>query len=322
MELSIIIPVYKVESVLDKCVESILAQTFRDFELILVDDGSPDACGAMCEAWARKDPRIRVVHKENGGLSDARNAGIDVARGDCIGFVDGDDYVAPEMFEVLLRNMREHHADISMCGYVNVYPSGEKMRCMDRSVHVWNQEEAIRHILMGKDVSVHAVTKIYLRTLFDGVRYKKGVISEDAYIIMDIMDRVRRAVFTPLALYYYVHRTESINTCAYNPRDLTRIEGHWKNYLYIREKFPHLRRLAYERYLAANAFVASKSVLSGVGTDSREIKACLSLLRRNIPGIAVARYFRFRRKAMILLMLANQRLYKFVSRRVRALERP
>lgn len=317
MQLSIIVPVYKVESLLDKCVESILSQTFTDFELILVDDGSPDNCGAMCDEWARKDPRIRVVHKDNGGLSDARNAGIDAARGDCLGFVDSDDCIAPEMFEVLVQNMEKHHADISMCGYANVYPGGGGKRCLDKTVHVWDQETAIHNILMGKEVSVHAVTKLYARKLFDGVRYKKGVISEDAYIIMDIMDRVRVAVFTPLALYFYVHRAESINTCAYTPRDLTRIDGHWKNYLYIREKFPHLQRLAFERYLAANAFVASKSVLSGVGTDSKEIRACLALLRRNIPRIVGASYFRARRKLMILLMLANKHLYRSVSRRIR-----
>ena len=92
-KLSIIVPVYKVEAFLDKCIESILAQTYKEYELILVDDGSPDRCGDMCEEWAKKDKRIRVVHKENGGLSDARNAGIDVAQGDYIGFVDSDDYI-------------------------------------------------------------------------------------------------------------------------------------------------------------------------------------------------------------------------------------
>lgn len=318
MELSIVVPVYKIEScLLDKCVESILAQTFKDFELILVDDGSPDNCGALCDGWAEKDPRIRVVHKENGGLSDARNAGIDVARGNCIGFVDSDDYVAPEMFQVLLENMKAHNADISMCGYVDVYPGGAKPRCLDRTVRVWNQEEAIGNILRGREVSVHAVTKLYARKLFDGVRYTKGIISEDAYVIMDIMDRVRVAVFTPLALYYYVHRAESINTCAYNPRDLTRIEGHRKNWLYIREKFPRLQKLAFERCLAANAFVAEKSLASGVGTDSPEIRECLAFLRKNIPAIVRAEFFRPRRKALILLMLSNRRLFRFAARRLR-----
>lgn len=318
MELSIVVPVYKIEPrLLDKCVESILAQTFKDFELILVDDGSPDDCGALCDEWAEKDPRIRVVHKENGGLSDARNAGIDAARGDCIGFVDSDDYVAPEMYEVLLGNMKAHGADISMCGYVDVYPGGAKPRCLDKTVRVWNREEAIGNILRGREVSVHAVTKLYARKLFDGVRYTKGIISEDAYVIMDIMDRVRVAVFTPLALYYYVHRAESINTCAYNPRDLTRLEGHRKNYLYVREKFPRLQKLAFERCLAANAFVVEKSFASGVGADSPEIRACLAFLRKNIPAILRAEFFRPRRKAMILLMAANRRLYGFAARLLR-----
>jgi glycosyltransferase involved in cell wall biosynthesis len=319
MELSIIVPVYKVESLLDRCVESILAQTFRDFEVILVDDGSPDRSGEMCDEWAKRDSRIRVLHKANGGVCDARNAGLDIARGNVIGFVDSDDYIAPEMFEVLHRNMCDHHADVSMCGFVNVYPSGPKKRCMDDTVRVWNQEEAIRNILRGRELSVHMYTKFFARRLFDGIRFTKGVISEEAYIIMDLMDRVQVAVFTPLGLYYYAHRTESLNTCAFNPCDLTRLGGHWKNYLYVKEKFPHLRKIAFERYLAANAFVASKSILSGVGTDTPEVRECLAVLRRNIPKIVCAGYFRPRRKAIILLMLASKRLYRFVSRRIRSL---
>ncbi|MBR5340087.1 MAG: glycosyltransferase [Lachnospiraceae bacterium] len=314
MKLSIIVPVYKVEQYLDKCIESILAQTFTEYELILVDDGSPDNCGKMCDEWAGKDQRIRVIHKENGGLSDARNAGLDAAQGEYIGFVDSDDYVHPELFERLLRNADLHQADISMCGYVNVYPSGERQRNTDEAVLVWTQEEAIYHILKGKEVSVHAYTKLYRRELFNGVRYQKGVISEDAYIIMDIMDKVRVAVFTPMSLYYYVHRANSINTSAYEKKDLTRIEAHHKNYLYIKEKYPAFEKLAYDRYLAANAYVADKSIMSKTGLKTPEVKACIGILRDNYGKVLSSDYFRARRKILIGIMLVSKGLYRTIIR--------
>ncbi len=122
--LSIIVPVYKVENYLPKCIDSILAQTFTDFELILVDDGSPDDCPALCDAAAEKDARVRVIHQKNGGLSAARNAGLDAARGAWIGFVDSDDYIAPEMYEVLYQAVQSTGADLALCDYAEVDEAG------------------------------------------------------------------------------------------------------------------------------------------------------------------------------------------------------
>ena len=123
--LSIIVPVYKVENYLPKCIDSILAQTFTDFELILVDDGSPDNCPALCDAAAEKDARVRVIHQKNGGLSAARNAGLDAARGAWIGFVDSDDYIAPEMYEVLYQAVQSTGADLALCDYAEVDEAGK-----------------------------------------------------------------------------------------------------------------------------------------------------------------------------------------------------
>lgn len=120
-EISIIVPVYKVEPYLRKCVDSILAQTFTDFEVILVDDGSPDNSGKICDEYASKDSRVRVIHKKNGGLSSARNAGIDVARGKYLGFVDSDDYIEKDMYELLYDNIVKEQADLSICGIYDVY---------------------------------------------------------------------------------------------------------------------------------------------------------------------------------------------------------
>ncbi|MBR1540013.1 MAG: glycosyltransferase [Clostridia bacterium] len=113
--ISIIVPVYKVEKYLDKCINSIVSQTYKNLEVILVDDGSPDSCGKMCDEWTQKDTRIKVIHKENGGLSDARNFGLDCAKGKYIQFVDSDDYIEKDMIEFLYKNLKENNADISIC---------------------------------------------------------------------------------------------------------------------------------------------------------------------------------------------------------------
>ena len=125
--ISIIVPVYKTEAYLEKCVDSILAQTFRDFELLLIDDGSPDNCPALCEEAAARDPRIRVIHQKNAGLSAARNTGMEAARGEWIGFVDSDDSIAPEMYETLLTYARRDGAQIAVCDYLLVTEAGEPL---------------------------------------------------------------------------------------------------------------------------------------------------------------------------------------------------
>jgi glycosyltransferase involved in cell wall biosynthesis len=317
MKLSIIVPVFKVEKYLDKCIRSILAQTFADFELILVDDGSPDSCGEKCEDWAAKDQRIKVIHKNNGGLSDARNAGIDIASGDYIGFVDSDDYIKPDMFEILVSNLEANDADISICGYVDVYANGQKNESLDKSVYVWQQEEAIRQILLGKLLSVHAWTKLYKRELFSSVRYPVGKISEDAYIIMDIMDQVKIAAFTPYSAYYYVHREGSINTGKYKEIDKTRVEAHEKNYHYIVSHFPELKTLAHDRYLGAVSFVAHKMAFSGV-TEKEDVDCenLFSILRKEIINVYKSEYFSSKRKMSISILLISKKLYKFAMKRV------
>lgn len=129
--ISVIVPVYKVEKYLDQCVASIVSQSFSDLEIILVDDGSPDNCPAMCDAWAKRDSRIRVIHKENGGLSDARNAGMAAAKGSFIGFVDSDDIIPPEMYQVLFSLLKQDDSDIAACGIKQFGDKGASLSYYD-----------------------------------------------------------------------------------------------------------------------------------------------------------------------------------------------
>lgn len=208
--LSIIVPVYKVENYLPKCIDSILAQTFTDFELILVDDGSPDNCPALCDAAAEKDARVRVIHQKNGGLSAARNAGLDAARGAWIGFVDSDDYIAPEMYEVLYQAVQSTGADLALCDYAEVDEAGKP--CPPMHVSLSEGELTGQKLLKrasGLMVQL-AWNKLYRRAIFTQLRYPEGKLNEDLFLIPEVCLQIQKAVVVPKALYYYVQRGGSI----------------------------------------------------------------------------------------------------------------
>ena len=179
--ISIIVPVYKTEAYLEKCVDSILAQTFRDFELLLIDDGSPDNCPALCEEAAARDPRIRVIHQKNAGLSAARNTGVEAARGEWIGFVDSDDSIAPEMYETLLTYAQRDGAQIAVCDYLLVTEAGEPLPSSYRLEEdkVLDRVGALEQ--MNRGHFKVAWNRLYRRELFETVRFPVGKIHEDEY---------------------------------------------------------------------------------------------------------------------------------------------
>ena len=208
--ISIIVPVYKVENYLPACIDSILAQTFRDFELILVDDGSPDNCPAMCDEAAKKDARIRVIHQKNGGLSAARNAGLDVARGEWIGFVDSDDTVAPEMYETLYTLAQENNANLAICGFLTVDERNELLmrRNPTPQMFVLTREQTIARIAAAP---FHvAWNKLYHRDIFAQLRYPVGRLNEDSFVAPAVLEQVTTAVYTQQQFYYYRQRADSI----------------------------------------------------------------------------------------------------------------
>ena len=163
--ISVIVPVYNVEKYLDRCMKSILQQTYHRLEIILVDDGSTDASAAMCDAYARRDSRIRVVHKQNGGLSDARNAGLELAAGDYIGYVDSDDWIEPDMYEYLLENALKYQADIAVCGRVERYVDKEVVRGFSE-IEVLAREPALKYLLQNDLLQNYAWDKLYKQELF------------------------------------------------------------------------------------------------------------------------------------------------------------
>lgn len=209
--ISVIIPVYKVEKELRRCIDSVLRQSYQNIEIILVDDGSPDGCPRICEEYKEKDDRIKVIHKKNGGLSDARNAGLDIAKGEYIAFVDSDDWVEKDFIEILYNNAQKENADISIIGYTLVWDNGRIKRfSKDEDYSVLNKEEAIRELLKQNKFECMVCQKMYRAFIFESVRFPTGKLYEDVAVSLPTFLKAEKVVVCGKSKYNYYQRNSSI----------------------------------------------------------------------------------------------------------------
>ncbi len=314
--LSIIVPVYNVEYYLEKCVQSIIDQTMTDIEIILVDDGSPDQCGKMCDEYAEHDSRIVVIHKENGGLSDARNKGLDVAKADYVAFVDSDDYIDRDMMELLYSNILREDADISVCGVYNefgeaVYPTKDTLG----GFYVADSKEAVR--LELTEVPITAVNKIYKKALFDKIRFPKGKLYEDAHTITPVLLIANKVVYDLKPKYHYIHRENSITTKAYRPQVLSLIEANKNNMELICARYPELRDAAEFRYFWSYFWILEYMLRSPDLDDEaiRKKKEIYRLLKANTFKIVKNPFFSKTRKISALILFVNSGLYERTAKK-------
>jgi len=212
--ISIIVPIYKVEKYLERCVDSLLCQTYKNLEIILVDDGSPDSCPQICDEYAKKDNRIKVIHKQNGGLSDARNVGIDVCSGDYIMFVDSDDWVEKNICEYLLELVKKYDADFSMCGYVSQKEKQISSIVQEREEICYYFNEQVLDQLQQTNIKLlcTAWAKLYKRALFNSLRYPVGKLHEDEFVLHHILFNTKSFIYSSLPLYNYFIRSGSITS--------------------------------------------------------------------------------------------------------------
>lgn len=226
--ISVIIPVYKAEKYLEKCLECVTGQTYRNLEIILVDDGSPDQSGAICEKFVKKDARIRVIHKENGGAATARNAGLDIMTGEYVAFIDADDYMESDYIQTLYETLKEKNAQVSICGFQTIDENGnpvvidslhtEENASIDDTIEVFTGNEIILQDLQGHWEHVAPWGKLYDAKLFEGVRYPHWPAYEDEQVFIRVFDKVRTAAAGKKKLYYYVQHTGSLMNTAYNEK--------------------------------------------------------------------------------------------------------
>ena len=308
---SVIVPIYKVEAYLEKCVTSIINQTIRDIEIVLVDDGSPDRCGILCDEFAKKDSRITVIHKENGGLSDARNVGIEAAKGNIVALIDSDDYIESDMLEFLYNNMIKADADISVCGlfhhFGNVINSSNDLL---GGYYVADTKDAIR--LELTEVPVTAVNKLYKRSLFKNVHFPKGKIYEDAHTMIPVLIESKRVVYDLQPKYHYIHREHSITTQEYRPEVLSLIEANKTNMDLVLSHYPDLKYEAEYRffwsYFWILEYILRQKKRDNVVLDEK--KKIMSFLRKNTIEILKNPYFTRVRKVAAILLCSSEFLYE------------
>lgn len=231
--ISVIVPVYKVEKYLDRCIQSILNQTYANLEVILVDDGSPDKSPQICDEYALKDGRLKVIHKENGGLSSARNAGLDVAKGEYIAFVDSDDWIDNQMYSKLMNVIQVQNSDIACCSFSYVYDNEDSLEYCPYELPL--HEESVITVESEtylQDFSKYAFTfliitvnKLYRRSVFETIRFAEGKRCEDEIIFHEILINSKRISVIKDSLYFYYQSQQSI----------TRGNDNWKNWCYLIE---------------------------------------------------------------------------------------
>lgn len=308
-KISIIVPVYNVEAYLERCVESILKQTYTNLEILLVNDGSTDKSGELCDKLALRDHRIRVIHKENGGLSDARNRGIDEASSNLIGFIDSDDYIDEDMYETLYRQMVASKADLSMCGHYDVYHQIPEKQVAEIKTWELMPEEAIKMVMEAKILSVTAVNKLYKKALFEQLRFRIGKIAEDAFIMVDLIHQCSKVVATNEKKYYYVHRENSITTQKFSLKFLNVIEAYEQNAKIISENYPDLYDVAIMRLNWAYFYVLDRLLVDNDFKDKVLEDRLISYLKKNKKSILMDGRFTRARKMSFLALCLSRKLY-------------
>lgn len=245
--ISIVVPIYKVEKYLRRCIESLINQDYPDIEIILVDDGSPDNCGTICNEYAQKDTRIKVIHQQNGGLSAARNTGIDVARGEYLMFVDSDDWVEPDYCSTALNKAKDNNCDIVVFGYNNIYK--DHIDITQRKEKLFNSIDAIIE-LHGGQIESFAWNKIYKADLFKtGIRYPKGRLFEDIGTTYLLFHRANAIFLSCEVTYNYQKREDSILGKKMKAKDaIDWFDLEMERFQFMRQNYPDIAEKLWKYY--------------------------------------------------------------------------
>lgn len=308
--ISIIVPIYNVKEYLNRCIDSILNQSYHNLEIILVDDGSTDGSGKIIDSYSVSDKRIVIIHKKNGGLSDARNFGIEIATGEYFLFVDSDDWISKEYVETLLMLALKYDSDL-VIGKIRktfgnkVINDKQMILCEEKS-----KEETLKKILLQDGIDVSACAKLYSRNIFKQIRYPKGKLYEDFYIFGDIIESANKILITSYSGYYYFIRSGSIMQSSFNSNRLVLVEKAEEYVNYFDEHYPNLHIPAMRRYIVSVFGVLSTSVLD----DSN--KKCSKNLRKKVLKhkrlIFLNKNFSFRLKFQTFVIMLGILPYKIM----------
>ena len=284
IKISVIVPCYNIREYLPRCIESILAQTYKNLEIILISDGSTDGTDEVIREYVKKDSRIIPVFKQNSGVSDTRNRGLDIATGDYIGFVDGDDYIEPEMYETLLKNAIENNADISHCGYQMVFPSRVDYYYNTGKKVIQDNKKGIRDIIVGDYVEPSPCIKIYKKNIVNNLRMPPNIkINEDVIFNFYAFVNSQKSVYEDLPFYHYILRKGSAATSKINQNKLfdpVRVRKEIFEFS-LKNLDNEIQSVAYSSYL--NSIINLYRVVSN--SKLKEYKEDSFILKRQIKEI-------------------------------------
>ena len=277
--ISIIVPVYNTRQYLDKCVESIVKQTYDNIEVLLIDDGSTDGSDKLCDKWLKKDNRIKVYHKRNGGLSDARNFGLEHATGEYIGFVDSDDWVDRKMYEVLLNGCERHNVDVGCCNRIRVFARSTKKEVAIKENGCVDKTDALVFLLEHFDPS--ACNKIFKKKLFSGIQFPYGKLYEDIGTVPYVISRANGMYLDSIFGYYYnLTNEKSIVHEKFNIRKMDYYEHLKKLHGYLAKEYPELGALS-DYYYA----LSLTAIITDVYTQRKKYSKEYKLLIDELQGI-------------------------------------
>lgn len=309
--ISVIIPIYNVEEYLKRCIESVLNQTYSDLEIILVDDGSTDHCGEICDSYCEMDGRVKVIHKQNGGLSSARNAGLEAAGGEYVGFVDGDDYIAEDMYDTLLTYMKDD-VDITCCGRIYISANGKYEKRYISNVQKYTSEEALEEVLLLRKIGVSVCTKLFRRSLFEGIRFPVGRVSEDIPTIYKLIKKAARIAHVGKAKYFYFYRGDSISNRTFYFRKIDSVLFRGMICADVKANYPKLIEQAEAMYMQDAIFMVRNIRESSREKQYDYIEIRLKRMLYNMTGRGLSNPYlgNSMKKVLIknwLLWVCNQR---------------
>ena len=311
MKISIIVPVYNVEKYLSKCIDSIINQTYKNIEIILVDDGSTDNSSKICDKYAKKDNRIKVIHKKNGGLSDARNVGIENANGIYVSFIDSDDYVELTMIERLYNSCLKYNSEISCCGKFVEYDNKVVLKNIGKDFCVSSKEALVR-MLTFDNIDTSAWDKLYLKELFDEIHYPLHVYYEDMGTTYKLIDSANKVSFIKTPEYHYLIRKGSILNSKFNEKYFSSIKFAEEINDFINKHHPDLKKASEAYYLLSISNTMQKIFNSKV--KNKYIIQYTELrkkLRNNSGEILKNKYIPNYKKIMIIFTILG--LYKTIN---------
>lgn len=311
--ISVIIPVYNVEKYLRRCIISVQNQAYRNLEIILVDDGSTDRSGSICDEFARKDNRIIVVHKKNGGLSSARNVGLDICRGEYIGFVDSDDFIHERMYDLLLKDILDFNVLLSFCQPNMCTKEIPKVQI---STHTECKKKGDVILLsLRRQIWWSAYTKLYHKSLFKEIRYPEGKNNEDYPVTMKIFDKCDHIAVNYNSLYYYCIRPNSICTSSFNPHKLDQIDTSMMVLEYMEQNHPGIcEKLAENILLSAVLGVYFDTIQLDSDYYKSEANRLQRIVRRRIFFAMFNSYVLWKSKILLISLALNSKFYKLLVR--------